>query len=145
MLHKILGANRHQSNKTLTTEGMDKHAGMTVDKYKTLKAEGWVNMQEYHLHKTANGISQGVGHHAGMVGQHKQEWWVNMLRNLQHTDIDENMYALFQTLVHRNIEVYEFFKIALINSEKFRNGEWNEGFALMTRAVEYLRIKNSKI
>jgi hypothetical protein len=24
-----------------------------------------------------------AGQHAGMVGQHKQEWWVNMRRNLQ--------------------------------------------------------------
>jgi hypothetical protein len=23
-----------------------------------------------------------VGHHAGIVGQHEQEWWVNMDRNL---------------------------------------------------------------
>ena len=23
-----------------------------------------------------------MGQHAGMVGQHKQEWWVNMRRNL---------------------------------------------------------------
>lgn len=24
-----------------------------------------------------------VGQHVGMMGQHKQEWWVNMVRNLQ--------------------------------------------------------------
>jgi hypothetical protein len=24
-----------------------------------------------------------VGHHAGMMGEHHQEWWVNMGRNLQ--------------------------------------------------------------
>ncbi len=24
----------------------------------------------------------GVGQHARMVGQHEQEWWVNMVRNL---------------------------------------------------------------
>jgi len=23
-----------------------------------------------------------VGQHAGMVGEHQQEWWVNMVRNL---------------------------------------------------------------
>jgi hypothetical protein len=23
-----------------------------------------------------------VGHHAGMMGEHHQEWWVNMGRNL---------------------------------------------------------------
>ena len=26
-----------------------------------------------------------LGQHAGMMGQHKQEWWVNMDRNLQIT------------------------------------------------------------
>ena len=26
----------------------------------------------------------GVGQHAGMMGQHKQEWWVNMRRNSQY-------------------------------------------------------------
>jgi hypothetical protein len=61
-----------------------------------------------------------------------------------HTGFDENMYALMQTTVHRNIEVFDFMKLSLINAEKFRNGEWNEGFEIMTRAVEYIRIKNSK-
>jgi len=28
-----------------------------------------------------------VGQHAGIVGQHKQEWWVNMRRNLQTSDV----------------------------------------------------------
>ena len=27
-----------------------------------------------------------MGHHAGMVGQHKQEQWVNMIRNLHLTE-----------------------------------------------------------
>jgi hypothetical protein len=40
-------------------------------------------MQEYRLKKTATNIKSGVGQHAGMMGQHEQEWWVNMLRNLQ--------------------------------------------------------------
>jgi hypothetical protein len=35
----------------------------------------WVNMQEWHLHR--------AGEHPGTVGEHNQEWWVNMLRNLQ--------------------------------------------------------------
>jgi hypothetical protein len=63
---------------------------------------GWVNMQEYRLQKNASPILQvgqharilnaenrishknRVGQHAGTVGQHKQEWWVNMRRNLQY-------------------------------------------------------------
>jgi hypothetical protein len=40
-------------------------------------------MQEYRMQKTASASKKGVGQHAGMVGQHKQEWWVNMRRNLQ--------------------------------------------------------------
>jgi hypothetical protein len=40
-----------------------------------------VNMQEL-ISVTPN---TGVGHHARMVGHHKQERWVNMLRNLQMT------------------------------------------------------------
>jgi len=61
---------------------------------------GWVNTQEYRPHKPAevilgvgqhagilnaenrNVLKTRVGQHAGMVGQHKQEWWVNMVRNL---------------------------------------------------------------
>ena len=27
-----------------------------------------------------------VGQHVGMMGQHKQEWWVNMVRNLQFSN-----------------------------------------------------------
>jgi hypothetical protein len=33
-------------------------------------------------------IGLGVGQHAGIVGQHEQEWWVNMDRNLQLTPND---------------------------------------------------------
>jgi hypothetical protein len=33
-------------------------------------------MQEWHLHR--------AGEHPGTVGEHNQEWWVNMLRNLHH-------------------------------------------------------------
>jgi len=35
----------------------------------------WVNMQEWHLRRG--------GEHPGTVGEHNQEWWVNMVRNLQ--------------------------------------------------------------
>ena len=43
---------------------------------------GWVNMQEIAA-KPQKTIGLGVGQHAGIVGQHEQEWWVNMDRNLQ--------------------------------------------------------------
>jgi len=33
--------------------------------------------------KKRNLLDFRVGQHAGMVGQHEQEWWVNMGRNLQ--------------------------------------------------------------
>jgi hypothetical protein len=39
-------------------------------------------MQEYRLQKTATNEKSGVGQHAGIMGQHEQEWWVNMRRNL---------------------------------------------------------------
>jgi len=58
----------------------------------------WVNMQEWQadyqifyspplvgqhagITTTSENIFR-VGQHAGMVGQHEQEWWVNMVRNL---------------------------------------------------------------
>jgi hypothetical protein len=50
----------------------------------SLKIEsGWVNIQEYRMQKTASPLLEGVGQHPRMVGQHKTEWWVNMVQNLQ--------------------------------------------------------------
>lgn len=49
-----------------------------------LKGSTWVGQ---HARKstaqTRKTLISGVGQHAGTVGQHKQEWWVNMVRNLQ--------------------------------------------------------------
>jgi hypothetical protein len=61
-----------------------------------------------------------------------------------HTPYNEEMYALMQTTLHRNIEVFDFMKLCLINAEKFRNGEMNEAYELMIRAIEYINVKNSK-
>jgi hypothetical protein len=58
-------------------------------------------MQEYRMQKTASASKKGVGQHAGMVGQHKQEWWVNMRRNLQsdkHTNLWAQMWVLATNL-----------------------------------------------
>lgn len=62
-----------------------------------------------------------------------------------HSGVNEEMYALLQTAFHRNIEMHDFLKLSLINIEKFREGEMNEAFEIMTRAVEYINIRNSKI
>ncbi len=35
-------------------------------------------------------LKKKMGQHAGMVGQHKQEWWVNMRRNLQCSALQIN-------------------------------------------------------
>lgn len=61
-----------------------------------------------------------------------------------HTDLGEEMLALFLTVFHRNICVYEFTKSALITIDKFRSGDMAEGNAMMTKAVEYMNIKNTK-
>jgi|GEM_PF-5194265 len=61
-----------------------------------------------------------------------------------HFGFNEEMYALMQASLHTNIKVYDFLKLSLINAEKFRNGEMNEAFEMMTRAVEYINFKNSK-
>lgn len=61
-----------------------------------------------------------------------------------HSGINEEMYALLQTTLHRNIEIHDLIKLSLINIDLFRNGKMNEAFELMTRAVEYINIKNSK-
>ena len=61
-----------------------------------------------------------------------------------HSGINEELYALLQTALHRNIETYDLFKLSLINAQKFRDGEMNYAFELMTRAIEYITIKNSK-
>jgi hypothetical protein len=73
--------------------------------------------QEYRLHKTAStilGVGQHarisiaqnrkplkneVGQHAGTVGQHKQEWWVNMVRNLQ----PDKLFAISRALALLNL------------------------------------------
>jgi hypothetical protein len=62
-----------------------------------------------------------------------------------HSEINEEMYAMLQTTLHRDIGVHDLLKLSLINIELFRNGEMNEAFELMTRAVEYINIKNSKV
>ena len=43
--------------------------------------------------KTQKKIGLGVGQHAGIVGQHEQEWWVNMDRNLHRHDGQERTIA----------------------------------------------------
>jgi hypothetical protein len=48
-------------------------------------------MQEYRLQKTATNEKSGVGQHAGIMGQHEQEWWVNMRRNLQNDCITDTI------------------------------------------------------
>ena len=37
-----------------------------------------------------------MGHHAGMMDQHKQEWWVNIVRNLQHFSFFANLLTAVQ-------------------------------------------------
>jgi hypothetical protein len=49
-------------------------------------------------------IGLGVGQHAGIVGQHEQEWWVNMDRNLQiDAKIQSTKFCqLKEDLIHYN-------------------------------------------
>jgi len=95
MLLKILKSKKTAS-RTLIAVGGGNMQECQVSAYKTHPRKR-VSMQEYRRQKTSRGGSsckniaskktqplfQEVGQHAGIVGQHKQERWVNMGRNLQ--------------------------------------------------------------
>jgi len=51
------------SKKVIAKKQVGQHPGIIKLKMFEIKKRGWVNI-------------------TGMVGQHKTEWWVNMLRNL---------------------------------------------------------------
>ena len=57
---------------------MGQHSGIY-----TANITKWVGQHAGTRSKTQKKIGLGVGQHAGIVGQHEQEWWVNMDRNLQ--------------------------------------------------------------
>ena len=60
------------------TKGVGQHSGIY-----TANITKWVGQHAGTRSKTQKKIGLGVGQHAGIVGQHEQEWWVNMGRNLQ--------------------------------------------------------------
>ena len=63
------------SKKVIAKKQVGQHPGIIKLKMFEIKKRGWVNI-------------------TGMVGQHKTEWWVNMLRNLQFVSADWNSGAL---------------------------------------------------
>jgi len=67
-----------QEWQTPITKGVGQHSGIY-----TANITKWVGQHAGTRSKTPKTIGLGVGQHAGIVGQHEQEWWVNMGRNLQ--------------------------------------------------------------
>ncbi len=60
------------------------------------------------------------------------------------TELNDCMYALLLAAFHRNIEVHNVLKRALINIEQFKDGELKEANELITQAVKYIQIRNAK-
>jgi hypothetical protein len=61
-----------------------------------------------------------------------------------HSQITEELFSLVMAALHRNITVHEFYKLAMIGIEKFRDGDLKEATEFMYRASEYIQIKNNK-
>jgi hypothetical protein len=61
-----------------------------------------------------------------------------------HSELNEELFVLLMAALHRNVFMYEFFKMALIVIEKFREGDLEEATEFMQRAIEYIQIKNNK-
>ncbi len=56
------------------------------------------------------------------------------------TDLGENEYALLLMQIHRNVEVFDFFKLIIITIEEMRK-DFAKTLEFTNKAVEYLKLK----
>ena len=59
-----------------------------------------------------------------------------------HTGLTENDYSLVSILFPRNIQLFEFFKLAIAHTEKYMKGDGKEGFDFTPLALEYIERKS---
>lgn len=60
-----------------------------------------------------------------------------------HTGLGEIDLATVLILLGRHIALFDFFKLAIINTEKFREGDGMEGFNFTPKVLEYIEWKRN--
>lgn len=61
-----------------------------------------------------------------------------------YTDLGEDEFLMMTILMHRHIEVFEFFKTAVLDIENYRNAP-NHDDAFTYKALEYLNIRKQAL